>query len=319
MSKRPTVRDVADAANVSIATVSLVLRGIGRVSQATRERVIAVAEELRYRPDQRAIAFRTNKSRVVALVMAVYRDVDEFRAFSAFWADAITEFALRLAQRNYALVIVPPTNLEVLELVVPEIALIAEAAAGDDIGRKVRNLGVPLTSGDSPDGPAIRLSFDNEGMMEAAVQWLMAQGCSQPVLLAPQTHLVNAAANVAAFKKACAQHGLTVTVVKCGFAESTVAQAYASALQSGCDGVMSLVAGQRALTTIADAAGLPRPGVVPTVLHEDPRAEPGPGIAVITVSPMDFGRLFADAIADYLTADRTISIDGVIPFQLLTS
>jgi DNA-binding LacI/PurR family transcriptional regulator len=43
-----TIKDVAEAAGVSIATVSRALHGLPRVSEATRQRVLAAAAELRY-------------------------------------------------------------------------------------------------------------------------------------------------------------------------------------------------------------------------------------------------------------------------------
>ena len=44
--KAPTIVTVAAAAGVSPMTVSKVLRGTGRISAATRERVMQVADEL---------------------------------------------------------------------------------------------------------------------------------------------------------------------------------------------------------------------------------------------------------------------------------
>ncbi|MEU6779916.1 LacI family DNA-binding transcriptional regulator [Nonomuraea angiospora] len=49
MERRATIKDVAEAAGVGVATVSRVLSG-GSASPATRERVLAVAAQLDYRP-----------------------------------------------------------------------------------------------------------------------------------------------------------------------------------------------------------------------------------------------------------------------------
>jgi len=50
MRNGTTVREVADRAGVSIATVSRVARGIGQVAPDTRQRVLTAIEELGYRP-----------------------------------------------------------------------------------------------------------------------------------------------------------------------------------------------------------------------------------------------------------------------------
>ena len=51
MEARPTLQDVAKLAGVGKATASLALRNHPRISEATRARVRAAAEQLQYRPD----------------------------------------------------------------------------------------------------------------------------------------------------------------------------------------------------------------------------------------------------------------------------
>ncbi|WUE89956.1 LacI family transcriptional regulator [Streptomyces sp. NBC_00490] len=70
-SARPTSRDVAQAADVSQATVSLVLgdKWRGRVSQTTAERVRRAAHELGYRPNLAARNLRLGRTRTVLLVV----------------------------------------------------------------------------------------------------------------------------------------------------------------------------------------------------------------------------------------------------------
>ena len=54
MSRRSTIADVAEAAQVSISTVSLVMNGKGPVREETRERVTAAAARLGYVPSRAA-------------------------------------------------------------------------------------------------------------------------------------------------------------------------------------------------------------------------------------------------------------------------
>lgn len=68
-SGRVRLIDVAQRAGVSVATVSLVLSGSGRATEATRQRVRDAAEALGYRPDELARGLRTRRSRTVALIV----------------------------------------------------------------------------------------------------------------------------------------------------------------------------------------------------------------------------------------------------------
>ena len=64
-----TMRDVAQQAGVSIKTVSRVVNDQGEISEATRERVLAVIQELGYRPSKVARALVTQKTHTIALVV----------------------------------------------------------------------------------------------------------------------------------------------------------------------------------------------------------------------------------------------------------
>ena len=64
------IKDVADAAGVSTATVSRVLANKPHVSAAVKERVMAVVKELKYQPNRVAQSLRSNTSRIIALIVA---------------------------------------------------------------------------------------------------------------------------------------------------------------------------------------------------------------------------------------------------------
>ncbi|GGL95255.1 LacI family transcriptional regulator [Deinococcus aerolatus] len=67
--RRVTITDVAKAANVSSATVSLALNGSPRISVETRQRVERCARALRYQPNHAAASLRTQVTRTIALAV----------------------------------------------------------------------------------------------------------------------------------------------------------------------------------------------------------------------------------------------------------
>lgn len=72
MSERPKIKDIAERAGVSVATVSRALSGSSLVTDETRKRINALARELNYRPNVSARNLRTRRSMSVLLVV---RDV----------------------------------------------------------------------------------------------------------------------------------------------------------------------------------------------------------------------------------------------------
>src|SRR2546429_259709 len=64
-----TLKDVAREAQVSTATVSRVINGHGNVSEATRERILGVAERLRYVPDSGARSLSTGLTHTIGVLL----------------------------------------------------------------------------------------------------------------------------------------------------------------------------------------------------------------------------------------------------------
>jgi len=64
------IKDVADAAGVSTATVSRVLANKPHVREEVKKRVMAVVKDLNYQPNRVAQSLRSNTSRIIALIVA---------------------------------------------------------------------------------------------------------------------------------------------------------------------------------------------------------------------------------------------------------
>jgi LacI family transcriptional regulator len=69
-----TIYDVAQRAGVSSSTVSRVFNNIATISQATRERVLAAAQELDYQPNILSSALTTKQTYMVGLVISDIRN-----------------------------------------------------------------------------------------------------------------------------------------------------------------------------------------------------------------------------------------------------
>jgi LacI family repressor for deo operon, udp, cdd, tsx, nupC, and nupG len=100
-SPRPTSRDVAQAAGVSQAAVSLVLgeKWHGRVSERTAQRVREAARDLGYRPNLAARNLRLGSTRTVLLVVPVLT--------TEFFAGVYTGAARVAARHGFGVVLYP--------------------------------------------------------------------------------------------------------------------------------------------------------------------------------------------------------------------
>lgn len=69
MPSQTTIKDIARALGISVATVSRALRNTHDVSRKTRERVLKKAEELRYKPNVYAVGLAGGKSKNIGVVL----------------------------------------------------------------------------------------------------------------------------------------------------------------------------------------------------------------------------------------------------------
>jgi len=109
MSRRPTIRDVAEQAGVSIATVSRVLNDRADVSVETRERVREVARSVGYTADPSARALVTQRTQLVAVVVgdnAGHRDLSLL-----FFGHVLSAISRRLARAGYDALLLQPAEL----------------------------------------------------------------------------------------------------------------------------------------------------------------------------------------------------------------
>ena len=87
-ARRVTLEDVARRAAVSRALVSIVMRNAPGASAATRERVLAAAVELGYRPDLRARSLAGQNSRLLGVMFGVDIGVFQFDLLDGLYAAA---------------------------------------------------------------------------------------------------------------------------------------------------------------------------------------------------------------------------------------
>lgn len=94
--RRPRLRDVAAQLGLSTATVSLVLRNIDGPSTQTRERVLAAAAELGYRPDRTASLLARRRRQLLGVMLDLHM---------TYHADLVEEIHEAAEDRGYDVVL----------------------------------------------------------------------------------------------------------------------------------------------------------------------------------------------------------------------
>lgn len=98
MKKPATVKDIARAAGVSVTTVSLALRDqhTNRISTATREKVLSIANTLNYHPNLAARALVNKQSNIIGLLIKTL--------LNPFYSEMAQDIIDRAQERGYRVI-----------------------------------------------------------------------------------------------------------------------------------------------------------------------------------------------------------------------
>lgn len=184
VSRRVTIRDVAEAAGVSRTTVSHVLSNQGRVHPDTRLLVERTAERLGYRANPLAQNLRRDRFGAIGL----YLPADSLGY--PFYVDLALAASSRAFQHGGGLMLLPPVDepAELLALPLDGI-IIAEPMVDDPVVTALAKSTLPLMlceAASAPHGPGVHV-IDNQHdrVMAELLDHLVSQGARDITILAP--------------------------------------------------------------------------------------------------------------------------------------
>ena len=102
-----TIKDVATKAGVSISTVSKVFNNSNEISADTREKILQIAREIGYSPNQIARSLRTENTKVIGLIVP-----DSSNLYYAELLKGVQDIASR---EGYAVIVGNTNEQEALE------------------------------------------------------------------------------------------------------------------------------------------------------------------------------------------------------------
>ena len=98
-----TIKDIAQAAGLSPATISLVLNNRPyRIAPQTKERILTIAREMGYRPNSAAVSLKTNRSYTIGLIVPDIRN-DYYATYAKGLEDTCQEcgWSMILCSTNF--------------------------------------------------------------------------------------------------------------------------------------------------------------------------------------------------------------------------
>lgn len=208
MSHRPTIRDVAERAGVSIATVSRVLNDRADVSLQTRERVREVAREVGYSADPAARALASQRTRLVAVVVgdnAGHRDLS-----LVFFGKVLASISRRLSHSDYEALLLQPDDLGLQHRF--DAAILIGVDDDDPLVADLAARGIPLVGVDvrCKVGRTAFVGSDHADGVRLALAHLYALGHRRIAHVAGAANTVAGGDRIAAFRREAGRLGLVL-------------------------------------------------------------------------------------------------------------
>ena len=327
----PTMLDVAKRAGVALSTVSYALNGARPISEETRQRILAVMEELGYRPHALARGLASKRSRIIALLFPVSE-----RGLGITELEFVTSAADAAIENGYNLILWPsemhdPDELRqftqqglVDGLVVMEVRLNDERI---DLLREIR---FPFSMiGRCADTAGIGfVDIDFEQTVQEAVSHLSGLGHTHVAFLNQSQSVFDvgygpAVRAQATFEQAVQTAGLRGITRLCRAAPRAGYEAF-NELLAGCPNLTALVAmNERAIPGVMQAIAdrgwrIPDDFSLVVVVSSARMAEMMmPPLTTADAPTAELGRLGAELLIQQLEAQEQSALQMLLPCRLV--
>lgn len=234
-----TIKDVAQQANVGLATVSRVLNGAQGVSPKTKRRVLKAIDQLGYVPNASGRLFKSQRTGIISILVP---DISQM-----VYSCLIYYLSNVLAQWGYMLIVnnsqgSVETEKRFLELLrqnrFDSAILISDNNLSDHIGS-----GLPVVTLDAANAPGLPcIASDNEAGGRLATEYLLQCGCKKLGFLGPELTIPSEVnGRWRAFEAVCRERGADFVRLLLPYRhgeEMDTAQKFLERVQD-CDGIFA--------------------------------------------------------------------------------
>ena len=218
-SRSATLRDVAEAAGVSLATASAALAGQGRMTAQTRERIVQTAAELKYSRNPLGHGLRTGRTYAIGL-----HHVDMIRALNETYLLEFMSGVTQVAHAQDHDVALLSSNPMAPRRSMPRVdgVIVMDPLSDDARARELITSGMPVVSGEFlPAGmpPGVAVTADHATAVREILDHVHADGLRSILLVAPGSNSGWGDALRETVRTWCGAHGVQAHYVEYDFGE----------------------------------------------------------------------------------------------------
>ena len=206
-----TIYDVAERAQVSLATVSRVVNGNPNVKPATRKKVLDVIEELDYRPNAVARGLASKKTTTVGVIIPEINN-----PFFAGLADGINDIA---AMYHYDILLTSPEegangDIDAFNsLLMKQVdgIIIIGYTLSEAMQKELQNTRTPVVlAGTTLEGATqvASVNIDHQSATKDAVNYLLKSAEKVALAVGPLTAYINGRRRLAGYKEALRENNV---------------------------------------------------------------------------------------------------------------
>ena len=319
VSRRPTLHDVAARAGVSKSLVSLALQGSPKVAPASREAILAAAEELGYRPNRTASSLVRQRTHTIGVHI-----LDLHNPVFAEILDGVQE-AVR--GHDYSTLLVtgnadPATErteiTRLLESRVEGLVLIAHRLSEEDLTAIAAEVPTVVVTWRTDGIPGLdSVAGDDLAGARLAVDHLVSLGHTRITHVSGGDNRI-ARERRAGYERAMRAHGLEPRVVAGAFTEQGGYAGAERALEGGATAlvVANDLAAIGALAALR-AGGLRVPDDVSVVGYDGMRLLDALDLTTVAQPLADMGRAAADLLTDRIAQPARDSVHRQVETRLV--
>jgi LacI family transcriptional regulator len=317
---RPTIRDVAQHAGVSIATVSRVMHKHTNVSEATRDRVARAVEELEFTPSRlgRSLAERRHAANAI-----VFPDLS-----GPYYAEVVLGYESVAADLGRSVLILSTHGRSAAPAMVEEMAgrcdgmVVMGRTVPDSLLERLHTRGMPLVLLARPQLEGIdSVKADNTGSGEVLAAHVLDRGARRLVLVGDPELAPDLDERWAAVTRVAADRGDTTveTVAVPVLDEDTGRDVARTALDGTLPDAFVCGNDELALGVLSGlgAAGVDVPGQVLVTGWDDVMAARYAGLTTVRQPMRELGGTAARLLDEVITGGRADPRHVVLPTELV--